>query len=207
MKKLILLLGTALVLVSCLKPVTTTENFQQIAEQHRLIAILPPKVVIEIKDAKLANEVKAQEKIESANLQTAIGEFLAKEKQKGDIGVNVQDVSETNRILAENGVESLTGKNYKDLAQMLNVDAVVSSRFSLAKPMSNGAAILTTAFSGEAGFSRTSTADLSITDKNTGRTIWNYNWMTGSIGTDPSKLAAQLMKAAANKFPYQIKKN
>lgn len=90
---------------------------------------------------------------------------------------------------------------------MLDVDAVVSSRFSLARPMSDAGAILTAAFASAYGAaSRTSTADLSITDRNTGRAIWNYNWMTGSIFEDPSKLAGQMMQNAANKFPYQIKK-
>ena len=137
-----------------------------------------------------------------------MAEFLEKERAKGDIAISIQNPEETNRILQENGITSLASKSYQELAMILGTDAVISSRVSLAKPMSNAGALLTAIMVGP-GYgvgSRTSTVDMSITDKQTGKMFWNYNWQTDGIFQSANSLTTALMKQSANNFPYQVKK-
>lgn len=203
-KNFIISLFTVL-LVSC-QPVYTAKNYKEIANSHKTIAILPPKVIIEIKDVKNAQIVKEQEKLESDRFQKALTDYINEKQSKGIFFVTVQNVEETNKILAENGIINLTNESYKELAQILNVDGVVSSRVSLAKPMTNAEAFFTSMLTGWSADSRLSSVDMSITDKNTGKMFWNYNWISGSIFTSTERLTNDLMKNAIRNFPYKVDK-
>ncbi|MDN5578700.1 MAG: hypothetical protein L0G11_05050, partial [Chryseobacterium sp.] len=124
---------------------------------------------------------------------------------KNTIFVNAQNTEETNKILADNNITSLAGRSYQDLAKLLGVDAVVSSRVSLAKPLTNGEAFFTSLLTGYAAPSKITTIDLSLTDTKSGKMFWNYNWQTGGTFISTEKLTNSLMKAAAYKFPYKTK--
>lgn len=184
--------------------VEKSTDFKEISNTHHTIAILPPLVNIEIKNSKEAQIIKDQEKLESARFQKALVDYLNEHQTKGDIFVNAQPEAETNRILLENKITSLANKSYQELAKILNVDAVVSSRVSLAKPMTNAEAFLTALFAGPYGAnSKTSTVDLSLTDAKSGKRFWNYNWETGGTFTSANSLTNSLMKSAAYRFPYK----
>ena len=205
MKKLLSILLVAVMLITSCEPVYKAANFQETANQHRLIAVLPPKVIMEIKSAKEAQAIKNQEKIESERFQNALVSYLNEHQAKNNIFVKAQSTEETNKILADNGVTSLAGRSYQELAKLLGVDAVVSSRVSLAKPLTNGEAFFTSLLTGYAAPSKITTVDLSLTDTNSGKMFWNYNWQTGGTFTSAEKLTNSLMKTAASKFPYKTK--
>jgi len=205
MKKLLSILFAAMVVVTSCEPVYKAANFQETANQHRVIAVLPPKVIIEIKSAKEAEAIKNQEKIESERFQNALVSYLNENHTKNTIFVKAQNTEETNKILADNNITSLAGKSYQELAKLLGVDAVVSSRVSLAKPLTNGEAFFTSLLTGYAAPSKITTVDLSLTDTNSGKMFWNYNWQTGGTFISTEKLTNSLMKAAAYKFPYKTK--
>ncbi|MCQ4034679.1 hypothetical protein [Kaistella montana] len=205
MKKLLSILFAAMVVVTSCEPVYKAANFQETANQHRVIAVLPPKVIIEIKSAKEAEAIKNQEKIESERFQNALVSYLNENHTKNTIFVKAQNTEETNKILADNNITSFAGKSYQELAKLLGVDAVVSSRVSLAKPLTNGEAFFTSLLTGYAAPSKITTVDLSLTDTNSGKMFWNYNWQTGGTFISTEKLTNSLMKAAAYKFPYKTK--
>ena len=205
MKKLLSILFAAMVVVTSCEPVYKAANFQETANQHRVIAVLPPKVIIEIKSAKEAEAIKNQEKIESERFQNALVSYLNENHTKNTIFVKAQNTEETNKILADNNITSLAGRSYQVLAKLLGVDAVVSSRVSLAKPLTNGEAFFTSLLTGYAAPSKITTVDLSLTDTNSGKMFWNYNWQTGGTFISTEKLTNSLMKAAAYKFPYKTK--
>lgn len=207
MQKTIILSTLLLMVVSCIRPVYKAENYQETANRHRTIAVLPPKVIFEIKDSKNAAAIKTQEELESVRLQAAIVEYINTKHEEGYYFVTAMNAVETNKILAENGIASLTNRNYADLAKILGVDAVVSTRASLAQPLTNAEAFFTAMLTGWGSPSRISTFDLSITDKSTGKAFWNYNWQTGGTFTSSEKLTNSLMKSAAKKFPYNTQKN
>jgi len=205
MKKILpFLLVGILSLTSC-EPVYKATNFQQTANTHRLIAVLPPKVIIEIKSAKEAAAIKKQEVIESERFQSALVNYLNANQINNKIFIKTQNPEETNKILTDNNVTSLAGRSYQDLAVLLGVDAVVSSRVSLAKPLTNGEAFFTSLLTGYAAPSKITTVDLSLTDKASGKMFWNYNWQTGGTFVSAEKLTNSLMKAAAVRFPYKTK--
>ena len=175
------------------------------ANTHRLIAVLPPKVIIEIKSAKEAAAIKKQEVIESERFQSALVNYLNANQINNKIFIKTQNPEETNKILTDNNVTSLAGRSYQDLAVLLGVDAVVSSRVSLAKPLINGEAFFASLLTGYAAPSKITTVDLSLTDKASGKMFWNYNWQTGGTFVSAEKLTNSLMKAAAVRFPYKTK--
>jgi hypothetical protein len=189
-------------LMSC-SPVEKASNYQAISNTHKIIAVLPPIVNIEIKNVKEAKLIKDQEKLESMRFQKSLVDYLNDHSKKGDFFVTIQLESETNRILAENNITSLTNQSYQQLAKILNVDAVVTSRISLAKPMTNAEAFFTNLLVGPGAASNISTVDLSLSDAQSGKTFWNYNWQTGGTFTSTNSLTNSLMKSAAYRFPYK----
>lgn len=204
MKIKILLLCTVLFILSGCEPVYKAANFREVANGHKIVAVLPPNVIIEIKNSSEKDKIDKQESLESERFQNALVDYITLHYNNKDIFVNAQSVSETNRILSENNITTLTGRNYQDLAALLNVDAVVVSRISLANPLTNSEAFFTGLLAGPIGVhSKISTVDLSLTDKNTGKMFWNYNWETGGTFISSEKLTNSLMKSAAYKFPYK----
>ena len=189
-------------LMSC-SAVEKSSNYQVISNTHKIIAVLPPIVNIEIKNVKEAKLIKDQEKLESVRFQKSLVDYINDHSKEGDFFVTTQLESETNRILAENNITSLTNQSYQQLAKILNVDAVVSSRISLAKPMTNAEAFFTNLLAGPGAASNISTVDLSLTDAQSGKTFWNYNWQTGGTFTSTNSLTNSLMKSAAYRFPYK----
>lgn len=200
MKKFILFF-TSLLLFSC-APVYKAPNYKEIAKSHKIIAVLPTNAFIEIKSANDADKIKKQEKIESENLQKSIFDWVKKRTSQGYISVDVQDVNETQRILKEKGIESTIGKSYKELAELLNVDAVITSKVTMAKPMTNAEAFFSTLLTGFFFSSKVTTADISLIDKNSGRMFWNYNGTYADTFASTDYLIRQMMKDAVRNFPY-----
>lgn len=203
MKKISLFLLLIFLTIFSCAPVYKTENFQEIANTHKSIAVLPPKVIIEIKSATEVQKVRDQEKLESGRFQKALADYINENSASGKFFVKVQNTEETNKILEDKGITSLSGMSYKDLADILGVDAVVSSRVSLAKPLTNAEAFFTSMLTGFGVSSKISTVDLSITDKASGKMFWNFNWQTGGTFVSTEKLTNSLMTAAAKRFPYK----
>lgn len=205
MKIKLLLPFLALLLIWNCEPVYKATNFREIANTHKTIAILPPRVIIEIKNNAEKEKINAQEKLESLRFQQALIDYINLHHDKNDIFVSAQSAENTNQILSDKGITSLTNQNYKDLAVLLNVDAVVSSRVSLAKPLTNAESFFTGLLTGYMSPSKVTTVDLSLTDKNSGKMFWNFNFENGGTFTSTEKLTNSLMKAAAYRFPYKTK--
>jgi hypothetical protein len=92
-----------------------------------------------------------------------------------------------------------------EIAELLGVDAVMTSTFAHAKPLPDWVGILARA---NGGFVITTTLDASLElhDKGTKSLIWNYNQkLGGSSGSTPSKLVNILMRKASRKMPYSKK--
>lgn len=203
MKRTIVLALLFLLMICACAPIYRADNFQEIANSHKVIAVLPPKVVLEIKKADQAEAIKSQEKLEAEHYQMALADYINNKNTQGEFSVSAQRPEETNRILAERGITSLTGKSYKELAELLGVDAVVSSRVSLAKPMTNGEALLTSMLTGFAPASKITTVDISLTDRNTGKMFWNYNWATGGTFVSTQSMIKGMMNSATKRLPYK----
>jgi hypothetical protein len=200
-KSLILLIGVAFLLQSCAK-VFYAPDATTLANAHKIIAIAPPKVSIAPRKNVDANALIEQQKAESANFQREMYSWMLKRKMQGTIFVEVQDVETTNAKLASAGYNE--GKIFTpvEMCSILGVDGIMTSNYSLTKPMSEGAAIAVGLLIGVWGATNETTASLSIHDQSTNKMIWNFDHKLSSSFGSPAALVDALMRQASKKMPY-----
>ena len=169
--------------------------------KHNVLAILPPSVSIPASKNVTAEAMRAQQKTESVNFQTEIYKSFLKRVRQGRMTVQLQDIEETNVLIKRNFPEG----NYttKELCAALGVDAVMDGKFSLSKPMSQGAAIAAAVLFGGIGATNEVGVNLSVKDCSSKELLWNYDWRyKGGLGSSTEDLVESLMRNASNKIPY-----
>ncbi|HUU89277.1 MAG TPA: hypothetical protein VMX17_16205 [Candidatus Glassbacteria bacterium] len=200
-KSFILLIGVALLLQSCAK-IFYTPDATTLAKAQKIIAIAPPKVSIAPRKNIDANALIEQQKTESVNFQKEMYSWMLKRKMQGTISVEVQDIETTNAKLASVGFYDGIIFTPVEMCNILNVDGIMISNYSLAKPMSEGAAIAVALLVGVWGATNEATVSLSIHDQSTNKMIWNFDHkLSSSLGT-PARLVDALMRQASKKMPY-----
>jgi len=199
--------ASALLLNSCGPKIYMDPNAASIVQNHQSIAILPPKVSIAPQKKVDAAALLEQQKAESVNFQKETHSWLLKRKAQEKIGITIQDVETTNALLNRAGFSNdYTTLTPGEIADILGVDAVMSSSYSLAKPMSQGAAIALALLVGFYGSTNSATVNLSLYDKLNNKMFWKYNHKAeGSMLSSPAMLINSLMKNASKKMPYSIK--
>jgi hypothetical protein len=202
-KSLVLLIVATILLQSCAK-VFYTSDARSIASTHKIIAIIPPNVSIAARKKVDGNALIEQQKTESINFQREMYSWMLKRKMQGNIYVDIQDVETTNAKLAAAGFQDTKLLTPSDLSRVLNVDGVLTSNYSLSKPMSEGAAIAMAVLVGWWAPTNEAVASLSIHDGSSAKMIWNFDHkMSSSLGS-PAKLVDELMRQASRKMPYFI---
>jgi hypothetical protein len=200
-KTIFLLVVAAFILQSCAK-IFYAPDARSLAQNQRIIAIAPPKVSIAARKNIDGAALIEQQKTESVNFQREMYSWMLKRKMQGTISVEIQDVETTIGLLLKAGVNE--GKIFTpdDMCRILGVDGILTSNYSLTKPMSEGAAIALGVIAGVWGPTNEATVSLSIHDSGTKKMIWNYDHkLSSSLGT-PSKLVDALMRQASRKMPY-----
>lgn len=173
------------------------------AGSHKLIAIAPPKVSIAAQKKVDPEAIKEQQKTESTNFQQEMYSWLLKRKMQSRIFVEIQDVATTNAKLKKAGYFDDTPLSPTEICQALGVDGIITSNYSLTKPMSEGGAVALGLLVGFWGSTNTTTVSLEIHDKETQKLLWNYNHkVSGSIGSTPAQLVDNLMRNASKNMPY-----
>ena len=139
---------------------------------------------------------------ESKVFQQEIYTYLLKRKSRGQMVINIQDVEETNVAINRNDLD-LSKMTSSEICELLEVDGILSSQFGLSKPMSAGAAIALSLFTGMAGSTNEVTVSLSLKDCSTKSLIWKYDHKySGGILSSPTSLVENLMRDASRKMPY-----
>ena len=206
MKKSIFILVTAaLILQSCAK-IFYTPDARPLAQNQKIIAIAPPKVSIAPRRNVDGAALIEQQKTESVNFQREMYSWMLKRKMQGTIFVEIQDVETTIALLTEAGVNGGKVLTPNEMCQILGVDGILTSNYSLSKPMSEGAAIALGVIAGVWGPTNEATVSLSIHDSGTNKMIWNYDHKLSSSLSTPAKLVDALMRQASIKMPYFISK-
>ncbi|MCP4248431.1 MAG: hypothetical protein GY778_15395, partial [bacterium] len=118
-------------------------RFRDLTLGHRSVAVLPFEMVFQGKaPAELtAAQIRSIEEAESMAFQTSLYFRLLNRVGKGKIGVEVQPVEVTNRILADHGIgirESWEMPT-EALARTLGVDAVIRTRVEKTRYLSDAA--------------------------------------------------------------------
>lgn len=174
---------------------------QNLAENHRLVAIVPPVVTIEATKKMTPQDVTLQQQAESRSFQQEMYSWMLKRKSQGKIKPEIQDLQTTNAKLTEAGYP---GKmlTTAEMCDVLGVDGLITSNYHLSKPMSEGAAVVTTILIG-VGTTNEVHASLNINDCSQQKLMWNYDQkFSGGIGSSPSRLVDGLMREASKKMPY-----
>ena len=121
---------------------------------------------------------------------------------QGRIQQEILDIETTNAKLKKANYPE-TPLTPSEMCQILNVDGVIGSNFSLSKPISDGAAVALYVVVGVAGTTNEIKVSLNINDCSNKKLIWNYDHtLSGSIGSSPARLVKEVMRNASKKMPY-----
>jgi hypothetical protein len=200
-KSIFVLVVAAFILQSCAK-IFYAPDARPLAQNQKIIAIAPPKVSIAPRKNVDGAALIEQQKTESVNFQREMYSWMLKRKMQGTISVEIQDVETTIALLSKAGVNE--GKIFTpdDMCRILGVDGILTSNYSLTKPMSEGAAIALGVIAGVWGPTNEATVSLSVHDYSTKKMIWNYDHKLSSSLSTPAKLVDDLMRQASRKMPY-----
>lgn len=131
---------------SCSKQIFIAKNFEEITKNHESIAVLPCKIIYTGKMPKNLTD----EQIQAANLELSnnftnilYNATLNGGTKKKQLVVDVQSIQTTQSLLKDNkiSIEDSWLMNPQDLAQILNVDAVVVSEVKITRYMSDLASV------------------------------------------------------------------
>jgi hypothetical protein len=202
-KKIFLIALVGLFLLSSCAKIYYSPDCYAASSRHKIIAILPPTVSIAARRNIDAQAIIEQQKTESLNLQKEMMAWMLKRKMKGKFETEIQDIETTNIKLKKAGYPE-TLLTPADICNVIGVDGVITSNYSLSKPMSDGAAVALGVLAGVWGTTNEVKVSMSIHDAKTQKMIWNFDQhYTGSIGSSTSSLIDALMRRASKKMPYK----
>ena len=200
--KFILFIAIAIVIQSCAKIYYTPDCFS-LANSHKTIAIIPSKISLKASKKVDAESMKEQQKTEALSFQKEIYSWMLKRKMQGRIKVEILDVETVNAKLSKAGYFNDSILSPKDICTLLKVDGILTSSFSLSKPMSEGAAVAVGLLVGAWGSTNEVGCDLEIHDASQSKMIWSYNHkLNGGTFSTASRVVDALMRKATKKLPY-----
>ncbi len=150
-------------------------------------------------------QLEEMQQNESYDIQQSMYSWFLKRKQQGKLWVEVQDVNKTNSLLKKEGISysNIKGFTAKEIAAILDVDAIISGRFETSKPMSDGVSVALGLLVGFYGATSRATIDMFIYNADDGKVLINYNKaVSGSIGSSTDGLINTIMRKASRRIPY-----
>jgi hypothetical protein len=210
MRKLFLMALLPVLFIACGPKIYKSNEFSSVASTHKTVAIIPAIVSIQLRPNQAkkitAEEIKNNEQSTGYSIQDKMYSWLLRRNDKMNFTVTFQDVNKTNSLLKKANIQyaDLQGTSKKDLADLLGVDAVISTNVNMEKPMSEGASIAVGALTGFWGSTNAATITIDIHEHINGDLIWKYDYnASGSAFSSASQLVDGLMRNASKKFPYR----
>lgn len=194
------------------KEIYTNPAFDSIAKDHKLLAIIPFDVTIELrpkqKEKLQPGELKEIERKEGEATQSAVETYFLKRKEKENFKVQFQDISKTNALFAKAGWtnDSLRSRTIEELCRLLEVDGIVSGTLFTHKPLSDGAAAAIAVITDRwfVGPTNSGKCTINIHEGNVGTLLWKYEkTLSRSLGSDINSIINAMMRKASRKFPYE----
>ena len=184
-------------------------EFNVIAKDHRKIAILPFKTIVKLRPKQMEQMTPEQlaqmQKDEGLAVQSALQTYFLKRKGQHDFKVVFQDVATTNVHLAKHNIDPNQLEKYtpRELADMLEVDAVITGTLATDKPMSEGASLALGLVVGFYGPTNSGKCTINIHDGATGDLLWKYEkTLSRSLGSDTNTVINTMMRKASRQLPY-----
>lgn len=192
------------------KAIFTHPAFAQYALNHRIIAVLPFSVDLELANEPSESLRRQFLEIEGLATQQALANYLENKSKSKNLNVYFQPLALTQKRLQLAGLDyrSIGQKSSQELAKILEVDAIISGTLSLNVLLSNGidddfSWIDLWLLSPEFG-----KLALKISDGTSGKLLWRYEKaIDRSVGKNTKELIEKLMKQAARGFPYYKQSN
>ncbi|UII78938.1 hypothetical protein [Flagellimonas sp. CMM7] len=210
MKKIIPLLAFLIVtLGSAQKNIYENRKFDELSENHQVLAIVPFIANLDLKRDANQEELKTLAKREGYAVQNALETYFSKRKKRKRFNVEFQNIEDTNAILSQNGImyDNLDIYTIRELCKILKVDGIISGNLSLNILLSKGVPTdfnLLDYFSGDANYGR---IGVKVSDGNSGKLLWKYEKaITKKTGKNTTELIDRMMKLASRKFPYDKEK-
>jgi len=184
-------------------------QFAELTKEHKTLAILPFKVVIDAKHLpkNMTMEMLASsEKQEADEFQRQLYARLLQRAQEDQYSVGFQDVDQTNALLLKSGfaLDSLNMHTKDEIAKALGVDGLVSGTVHQTQPTSTGVAIAQSLLLGFSG--NTQRVDINMTVHNgaDGALLWSYDHTDkGGLMNSVEGMVKSLLKKVAGNFPYR----
>lgn len=206
---LVLLALTTVFSYAQTREIYVNPEFNQLASDHRKIAILPFKVIMKLRPKQMQQMTREQlaqmQKDEGLAVQSALQTYFLKRKERHDFRVSFQDLATTNAHLAKNNitVDELDKYTPAELADILEVDAIITGILSTEKPMSEGASAALGVIVGFYGPTNSGKCTININDGATGDLLWKYEkTLSRSLGSDTNTIINTMMRKASRQLPY-----
>lgn len=192
--------------LSAQKNIYESSRFDELSDDHEVLAILPFLTNLDLKDDVQKEDLKSLEEKEGYAVQNALETYFLKRRKKKKFPVEFQNTKNTKAILAQKGIDykSIDVYTIKQLSEILGVDGIISGTLDLNVLLSKGVPTefsFADYFSGNANYGR---IGVKISDGDTGKLLWKYekeiNKKTGKNTVD---LIDRMMKLAIRKFPYE----
>lgn len=194
-----------LIVLSACAQIFYSPDAYTLASAQKIIAIIPPSISIQASKHIDGDALKNEEETEALSFQNQIYAWFLQRKGQGHIVQELQQIETTNALLKKAGYPE-TPLTTSDLCSILSVDGIITSHFSLSKPMSEGSAVALNILFGTTGMTNQVQASLSITDCKNTKMIFNYNGkLQGSVGSTPENLIDGMMRQSSKKMPYYQK--
>ncbi|MBT8298777.1 MAG: hypothetical protein KJO52_10615 [Maribacter sp.] len=208
-KSLLYLLLLSSLCVSAQKNIYESKNFDDLSENHQVLAIMPFLTNLDLKDEISKSELKKLEEKEGYAVQNALETYFSKRKRKKKFSVEFQNTKNTNALLAQKNItyENIDIYTIKELSEILQVDGIISGNMDLNIILSKG---VPTEFSfldyflGDSNYGR---IGIKISDGTSGKLLWKYERkINKKTGKNTNDLIDRMMKLATRKFPYDREK-
>ena len=191
------------------REIYVNENFMTLAQDHKVVAILPFKTIIKLRPKQMEKMTPEQftqlQKDEGLAVQSAVHSYLLKRKEQHNLTIRFLDISTTNALLSKNQItqENIDTFTPKELSEMLQVDAVISGVLSTDKPMSDGASVALGLLVGFYGATNSGKCTININDAQSGELMWKYEkTLSRSLGSDTNTVINTMMRKASRQLPY-----
>lgn len=192
------------------KEIYTNPDFNTLAKDHQVLAILPFDVVLQLRPNEMKNmrpgDLEQLQQREGDAVQSALHTYFLKQKEKEDFKVTFQDIGKTNVLLKRKGwtADSLKLKTKEEIAEALEVDGLISGALYTNKPMSEGASAALGIVFGVWGPTNSGKCTINVHDRQSGKLLWKYEKrLSRSLGSDTQSVINAMMRKASRKFPYE----
>ena len=218
MKKIVFALLTAVLFFNCNREIYKTPDYNRLAYDHKIVAVLPAQSITTGRIPDLtAENIEEIEEAESLAFQISLYRHVAR-KTGERIQISVQHYSETNRLLEEAGIDFRESwkESPKKLAEVLGVDAVVHSTVEKEFYLTNlesfgidvGTAILAAITDYGFWFLPNRTSDVFVSceviDGKEGIPIWTSHKVEPTYWNRPHReVVDNITRAMSRRFPYR----